>query len=122
LPSDLIDKLNLWSEGPVKVGKGNVFTEPQQFTDSSGENGLNTENLFHISSAEAAAMAYFELNNLQSELHIISRSEREVSLWMTPVLLDEVKQAQADELKRRTSKDCFVLAKLATKSYLDSRL
>jgi hypothetical protein len=41
---------------------------------------------------------------------------------MTPVLLDEVKQARADEFTRRTSKDCFALARLATKAYLDSRL
>jgi hypothetical protein len=61
---NLIDKLNLWSEGPVLVGKGNVFEEPQQFTDPSGENHLNTESLFHISSEEAAVMAYFELYNL----------------------------------------------------------
>jgi hypothetical protein len=119
---DLIDKLNLWSEGPVMVGKGNAFEEPQQFTDPSGENPLNTESLFHVSSAEAASMAYFELFNLQGERHIVSRSEREVSLRMTPVLLDEVKQARADEFTRRTSKDCFALARLATKAYLDSRL
>jgi hypothetical protein len=119
---DLIDKLNLWSEGPVMVGKRDTFEVPQQFTDPSGEFELNTESLFHISSAEDTLKAYFDLYYLQGEVHIVSRSEKEVSLRMTPVLLDEVKQARKEEFARRTSKDCFMLAKLATKAYLDRRL
>lgn len=41
---------------------------------------------------------------------------------MTPVLLSEVKQARADEISRRTSKDYKVLASISTKAYLVSRL
>jgi hypothetical protein len=119
---DLIDKLNLWSDGAVKVGKGECFEVPQLFTDPSGENELNTESLFDVSSAEEAIKAYFEHSSLSGEVHQVTRSEKDVSLRMTPILLSEVKQARIDEFKRRTSADSSVLALLTTKVYLASRL
>ena len=88
---DLIDKLNLWGDGAVKVGKGNTFEEPMSFADPSSENELNTESLFDISGAEEAIMAYFYFNSLSRELNQVSRLEKDVSLRMTPVLLAEVK-------------------------------
>lgn len=119
---DLIDKLNLWGDGAVKVGKGNCFEEPRQFTDPSGEHELNTESLFDISGAEEAIMAYFDFNSLSGELNQVGRSEKDVSLRMTPVLLAEVEQSRKDELNRRTSHNRDLLGSLTTKAYLTSRL
>jgi hypothetical protein len=83
---------------------------------------LNTESLFDISGAKEAIMAYFEHSGLTGEVNQVSRSEKLVSLRMTPVLLSEVKQAREDEISRRTSKDSKVIASISTKAYLTSRL
>jgi hypothetical protein len=83
---------------------------------------LNTESLFDISGAEEAIMAYFEHSGLTGKVNQVSRSEKLVSLRMTPVLLSEVKQAREDERSRRTSKDSKVIASISTKAYLTSRL
>ncbi len=120
--SFFVNKLNLWGDGAVKVGKDNCFEEPRQFTDPSGEHELNTESLFDISGTEEAIMAYFDLNSLSRELNQVGRSETDVSLRMTPVLLAEVKQARKDELTHRTYHSRDLLGSLSTKAYLTSRL
>jgi hypothetical protein len=101
---DLIGKLNLWSEGPIKVGKGAALTfeKPQQFTDYSGEFPLSKGSLFDISGAEEATMAYFEHSGLTGNVNQVSRSKKLALLGMTPVLLSGVKQAREDEIYHRT--------------------
>jgi hypothetical protein len=45
----LIERLNLWGEGPVLVGKDGAEEEPTCFCDPSGRNNLNTDLLFDVS-------------------------------------------------------------------------
>jgi hypothetical protein len=117
---DLLDNLNLWSEGPIKVGKGAHFEAPQSFPDPSGENKLNMESLFDISSAEEAIKAYFEHCSLSGDLHQVTRSEKDVSLRMTPILLREVDQARKDELKVKPQQIAIYLGRSPRKSTLQA--
>jgi hypothetical protein len=119
---DLIDQWNLWGDGPVLVGKAMDLEPPTRFTDPSGKNALNVNMLFDVSSAEKTLMAYFEYSSLEGAVHKVSRSEKEVSLRMTPATLEDIKQARSDELKRLTSTDTDALMAVTTVAYLKARL
>jgi hypothetical protein len=118
----LIDRWNLWGTGPVLVGSGETLEEPKGFCDPSGKNLLYPNLLFDVSSAQDTLMAYLEHNHLQEDPNTVHRSEKAVSLRMTPALLKDVKQARLDEFERLTSTDKEKLATLTTVEYLKTQL
>jgi hypothetical protein len=85
-------------------------------------NELNVQILFEISRTEKRIMDYFDAYYLSGELNQVVRSEKDVCLKKTPVLLESVKQARNDEIKRQTSTDAKVLEVLCTKEYMESLL
>ena len=118
----LIDQWNLWGTGPVFVGSGENLEEPKGFCDPSGKNPLYPNILFDVSSAQDTLMAYLEHNHLQEDSNTVHRSEKAVSLRMTPALLRDVKQARLDEFERLTSTDKDKLVTLTTVEYLKTQL
>jgi hypothetical protein len=98
----LIEQWNLWGSGPVLVGLGETLEKPKGFCDPSGKNFLYPNILFDISSAKDTLMAYLEHNHLQEDPNRVHRSEKAVSLRMTPALVEDVKQARLDEYERLT--------------------
>jgi hypothetical protein len=114
----LIDQWNLWGTGPVLVGPGENLEEPKEFCDPSGKNFLYPNILFDISSAKYTLMAYVEHNHLKEDPNRVHRSEKDVSLRMTPALVEDVKQARHDEFEQLTSTDKDKLVALTTVEYL----
>jgi hypothetical protein len=114
----LIDQWNLWGTGPVLVGSGENLEEPKGFCDPSGKNFLYPNILFDISSAKDTLMAYVEHNHLKEDPNRVHHSEKDVSLRMTPALVEDVKQARLDEFERLTSTDKDKLVTLTTVEYL----
>jgi hypothetical protein len=66
-------------------------------------------------------MACFECSSLKGAAHKVSRSEKEVSLWMTPATLEDVRQARSDEFKRLTSTDTDALMAVTAVPCLKAR-
>ena len=118
----LIDQWNLWDTGPVLVRSGENLEEPKGFCDPSGKNSLYPNILFDVLSAQDNLMAYLEQNHLQKDSNTVHRSEKAVSLRMTPALLKDVKQARLDEFERLTSTDKDNLVTLTTVEYLKTQL
>ena len=91
----LIDQWNLWGEGPVLVGSGDTLVVQPQHSVICPARTFCTEHSFrYLFSKTNPEMAYVEHNHLKEDPNRIHRSEKDVSLHMTPVLVEHVKQAQ----------------------------
>jgi hypothetical protein len=65
---DLIERWNVWGEGPVRVGEqGKEAVAAQLFSDPTGITHLNYNILFEISAGEETLMQYFEKTQLVSQ-------------------------------------------------------
>jgi hypothetical protein len=120
---DLIERLNVWGEGPVLVGKKGQEEEAQQFIDPMGkQQGLNIDILFDISGGMEQLHEYFETTRLTGDLENLGDAEKAIKLTVTPVKICEMDEQRKVELARLTSTSSSLLENHLTVALMKARL